>query len=115
MKLPFKTPHTYNQWERDDEVNEEPSLTIPDQCMTIPEILERYARGLPIGGQTEGYFEEDPEFPDYRTLDLEERALLAIKYQTEIARLSNLKTEEDSKEVNSEINSHSEEKLNEES
>lgn len=115
MKLPFKTPHTYSQYVRDDEVNNEPSLTIPDQTMTIPEILERFARGLPIGGQTEGYYDEDDDLPDYRTLDLEERAQLAIKYQTEILRLQNVKNEESTIVDNSVENSQSEENLNEES
>ncbi len=38
-----------------------PSETVPDQTMSIREIMERYAKGLPVGdGYTEIY-DEDPE------------------------------------------------------
>lgn len=49
-----------------------PSMTIPDQTMSLKTILERYARGLPIGGRTDEYYDEDDTMPDYRTLDLAE-------------------------------------------
>jgi len=47
-----------------------PSLTVPDQTMSIRTILERYSRGLPIGGKTDMYYDEEDTMPDYRTLDL---------------------------------------------
>jgi len=49
-----------------------PSLTVPDQTMPLKTILERYARGLPVGGRTDVYYDEDDDMPDYRTLDLAE-------------------------------------------
>ncbi len=49
-----------------------PSLTVPDQTMSIRTILERYARGLPVGGRNDMYYDEDDTMPDYRTLDLTE-------------------------------------------
>lgn len=91
MKLKIKTPYNYMEFDRDDEVNDEPSLTIPDQTLSIPEILERYARGLPIGGANEGYYDEDDDLPDPRTLDLEERFQLAEKYQNEINSINSRK------------------------
>lgn len=49
-----------------------PSMTVPDQTMSIRTILERYSRGLPIGGRTDDYYDEEDTMPDYRTLDLSE-------------------------------------------
>lgn len=56
------------------EVNNEPSMTIPDQTMSIRTILERHSRGLPVGGSLDVYYDEDDTMPDYRTLDLSEIA-----------------------------------------
>jgi len=72
------------------EVNELPSETIPDQTMSIRTILDRYARGLPIGGQLTAEYQEDDEYndlPDPRTLDLSERQELAIKAAEELAEI----------------------------
>jgi len=53
-----------------------PSMTIPDQTMSIRTILDRYSRGLPVGGRNDEYYDEDDTMPDYRTLDLTEIAEL---------------------------------------
>lgn len=52
----------------------EPSLTIPDQTMSIREMLERFARGLPLtGNNSEPVYEGDEGLGvDIRTLDLSE-------------------------------------------
>lgn len=50
----------------------QPSLTIPDQTMSLETLLERYTRGLPIGGRSDVYYDEDDTMPDYKTLDLAE-------------------------------------------
>lgn len=58
------------------EVNNQKSLTVPDQSMSIKEILNRYSRGLPIESFKPIYDDvEDPEdyLPDPRTMDLAER------------------------------------------
>ncbi|AXH77831.1 MAG: hypothetical protein [Microviridae sp.] len=52
-----------------------PSETVPDQSLTIRQILDRYARGLPLDVKTP-IWEEDDELnplPDVRTLDLTEK------------------------------------------
>lgn len=49
-----------------------PSMTIPDQSMSIRTILDRYSRGLPVTGRTDEYYDEEDTMPDYRTLDLTE-------------------------------------------
>lgn len=96
--VPFVTPVIQTQYNRASmrkryEVNLEPSLTVPDQSMSIPEILARYAKGLPLEGNNkvplyEG--EEDPLFGvNPKTLDLSE------KYDFVENKMSELKEEYD--------------------
>lgn len=69
MKV-IREKYSFTLLDSDMESNNEPSMTIPDQSLTIPQILERYVSGidLPYGSQTyyesEGYdddnFETDP-------------------------------------------------------
>ena len=49
-----------------------PSQTIPDQTMSIQEIIKRHAHGLPLGGSQEGLYDDDGDSQgiDVRTLDL---------------------------------------------
>jgi hypothetical protein len=68
-----------------------PSLTVPDQTMSIRTILERYARGLPVGGRLDEYYDEDNDLPDPRTLDLAERQELAELYTNEINEIKSRK------------------------
>lgn len=55
------------------EVNYSPSLTIPNEAMSLREIMDRYARGLPLSrsNKTEVYHGEE-EMPDLHTMDLSE-------------------------------------------
>lgn len=71
-KIVYKSALNAEEFPYDGEVNNEPSLTVPDQTMSIKTILERYARGLPIGGRTDEFYDEDDTMPDYRSLDLTE-------------------------------------------
>lgn len=61
-----------------------PSCTVPDQTLSIQEIMRRYAKGLPIGGQKVELFDEEDDLPDPRTLDLAERQEYAEIYVAEI-------------------------------
>lgn len=57
------------------EASKMPSETVPDQTMSIREILTRYARGLPLAGERVPVYSDDPEndLPDLQHLDLAER------------------------------------------
>lgn len=68
-----------------------PSLTVPDQTMSIRTILERYSRGLPIGGRLDEYYDEEDTLPDPRTLDLVDRQELAEEYKNEINEIKSRK------------------------
>jgi len=58
-----------------------PSLTVPDDSMSLMEILRRYSVGLPINGNSrEQYYEED-YLPDLEKMDLEEIAQLTMENQ----------------------------------
>lgn len=72
------------------ETNDLPSETVPDQTMSIRTILDRYARGLPVGGQLTPEWQEDDEYndlPDPRTLDLAERQELKEQFTSELSEL----------------------------
>lgn len=72
----------------DDEINNEPSLTIPDQSMSVRELLQRYANGLPLGGSKEPIYEgEDGDGIDPRRLDLAERQEMEIAARQELAEI----------------------------
>lgn len=72
---PAQKPFIRTQWNRHLHARryerfKQPSMTIPDQTMTISELLRRHANGLPYSGpQVPVYDEnidgEDPDFDDY--------------------------------------------------
>lgn len=62
------------------------SKTIPDQTMSVAEIMHRYAKGLPISGERVPVYHGDEEFiPDIKTLDLSEIEDMKIQAQNTIA------------------------------
>jgi hypothetical protein len=71
----FNTILNYKEYK--GQVNKQKSLTVPDQALSIKEIMNRFARGLPIEQFKPLYDEnidEDSEYlPDPRTMDLAER------------------------------------------
>lgn len=72
MALQFKNIMNYKPYE--GIVNEEPSMTIPDETMSIREILHRHVRGLPIDGKDPktAIWDEDSNGINPKTLDLTE-------------------------------------------
>lgn len=88
LEMQFQT--AYNRQPTVGEVNKEPSMTVPDQTMSLREIVRRYAAGLPINGVKIPLYDENPEddvLPDPRTLDLAEREEMALQYAEELALL----------------------------
>lgn len=57
------------------EKNNMPSMTIPDQAMSIQEILRRFAQGLPLGGQKVPLYDEDIPFDaqEFQRMDLADK------------------------------------------
>jgi hypothetical protein len=74
-----------NTFAKNYQFNTSPSMTIPDQTMSIRTILERHSRGLPIDGVKSSIYDgEENDLPDWRRLDLAERQELAHLYKNEI-------------------------------
>lgn len=73
IAYPFKTPHNAHQFPAVYEVNTQPSLTIPDQTMTVKEIMERFAKGLDATGEKVPSYNGDLDLPDLDKMDLSER------------------------------------------
>ncbi len=88
MEKIVKNALNAHEFETKGQVNNEPSQTVPDQSMTLRELLIRYAKGLPLEGartpiwEGEEGFERDPE-----TLDLAEREELAEKARQELKEI----------------------------
>jgi len=67
------------------QVNNEESKTIPDQTMTLRELLVRYAKGLPLEGQKTPIWEGEEGFDvDPQKLDLAEIEELREKAEQEL-------------------------------
>jgi hypothetical protein len=84
----IKHSMNYDTFDKKYEMNEEPSMTIPDQTMSIRTILDRHSRGLPIDGiKIPIYDGEENDLPDWRRLDLTERQELSHLYENEVKEI----------------------------
>lgn len=69
----MKIPSIYTYKPDKGRLNTQPSEAIPDQTMSMREIMERYAKGAPLTNvKTPVYFGEDEEYPDVKKMDLVE-------------------------------------------
>jgi hypothetical protein len=82
-----KNSLNYEYKDQKGEVNTLPSMTIPDQTMSIRTIVDRYAKGLPVTAFTPIYEGEDFYMPDPKTLDLVDRAELLESAKQEVESL----------------------------
>jgi len=80
-----------NMFDKNYQIFTQPSMTIPDQSMSIKTILERYARGLPVGGRLDEYYDEEDTLPNPLTLDLAERQELVEQFTNEINEIKSRK------------------------
>jgi hypothetical protein len=72
------------------QVNNEESKTVPDQSMTLRELLVRYAKGLPLEGQKTPIWEGEEGFDvDPQKLDLAEIEELREKAEQELKDINN--------------------------
>lgn len=77
----------YNHLDQVGEQNNLPSKTVPDQSLTVREILDRYARGLPASGVRQEIWDGEEDLPDPRTLDLADIQELKEANEADIARM----------------------------
>lgn len=75
MSTLFKTFVNFREEEIQGEVNTEPSMTQPDEVLSIRQMLERHVRGLPLHGEKQQGQYYPPELgyvPNIAELDLAE-------------------------------------------
>lgn len=77
----------YDHTEKVGERNKLPSKTVPDQSLSVREILDRYARGLPASGTRQEIWDGEEDLPDPRTLDLADIQEMREANQADIARM----------------------------
>lgn len=89
------------------EINNLPSKTIPDQTLSIPELIKRYAQGLPLNAPAIGHYDENPEEDllngrNWNTLDISEKANFIKAAKEEYVEINNRvnKKKSDSQKVN---------------
>lgn len=69
------------------EINNQPSMTVPDQALSLKEILRRYASGQPLDGMREGWFDDENDLPDLNTLDFADREDLLAEMRAKVESL----------------------------
>lgn len=84
----IKTLLTARNYPIKGEINTRPSMTIPDQSLSVKEIMQRYAQGMPLNGIKDPiYHGEDELIPDYGSMDLAEREALKSQIEGELITL----------------------------
>ena len=87
--MKWKTQYNAHAYEKQYEINTKPSLTIPDQTLSVKEIMDRFVRGLPVEGAKIPIYEGDEsDLPDLSKMDLTERqeTIERIKNEVETIR-----------------------------
>lgn len=101
MKPKFRNWFNHEEFPADHEVIDQPSLTVPDQSLSVTEILHRFANGQNLGGVPWDGFDEDTDVPDdfvdhSKIVEPAERARLQKEYQEELLSLqSKIKKDEE--------------------
>lgn len=64
----FNYDHT-----RYGEINDEPSMTVPGETMSLRDMLDRFARGMALPPRPEPYYNEQQQLPNLNAMDLVDR------------------------------------------
>lgn len=69
-----------------------PSMTLPDQAMSMTEILRRHKNGLPISGNSTAFYEETQgegmTTQEFQRLDLADQEQIIIQRREELEELN---------------------------
>jgi len=104
----IKTQYNRKDHEERGEINTKPSMTIPDQTMSIPELIRRYANGQSLGGGRIPQYEENDILngKPFASFDLSEQhdivRNLKNEYHETVNRLRNNKTQTAKENINTE-------------
>lgn len=104
-KYRVRTQFNYNdKLDTGKEVSTLPSLTVPDESFTIPELIQKHTSGIPINVERQGQFDDDPTHEDHDKqellqMDLAEKEQIIKQNLQEIGRLKEVvKKQADDKE-----------------
>lgn len=95
-KLVFRSLLNHKDLPKHHTVNLNPSMTEPDQALTIPEMLKRYASGRPINAKIYDDYDGGGDHltgVDIRTLDMSEVNDLIKSTQENIIKLRQVESE----------------------
>lgn len=67
----FRT--NYNHQAQPDSYTEGPSMTQPDQAMSVSEIMARHRRGLPLPQSRQMFYGGDSDYPNLSAMDKTEK------------------------------------------
>lgn len=56
----MKFSNYYHQSDYEGEINNKPSMTIPNQTLSIPELIRRYASGQSLEGSKTPIYDDEP-------------------------------------------------------
>lgn len=98
-RIMFKTQYNKVLFPTKGEVNNQASLTVPDETMSVSEIMRRYVKGLPMGSQRVPLYEEDDNdaMPDLSRMDKADRMMYAKEAADELSDIKE-KIEKDKKD-----------------
>ena len=86
--MKWKTQYNAHAYDKQYEKNSLPSLTIPDQTLSVKEIMDRFVRGLPVEGAKIPIYEGDEsDLPDLSRMDLTERHETIERIKNEVDTL----------------------------
>lgn len=74
----------------------QPSMTVPDQSMNMREIMDRFAKGLPLPDQKVELWDEDSDGIDPKVLDLVDLQEISMKNSEKLKNLE-MKHEQEKK------------------
>lgn len=87
----IKNNYNAHKFDSNYEINNGDSKTVPDQSMSLSEILRRFASGLPLGGQRVEFYEgeEDDILNGINpaTLDLAEKQQITDSIKEELTEI----------------------------
>lgn len=106
LLLPVRTGYNPFNYTPQEQTQFAPTLTVPDQTLSMREIMHRYSRGLPIEpGRIGTYDNEDldaPFYPDLEKLDYAVREHYIAQAQAELRELR-VKTRNEKKQKETEF------------
>lgn len=84
----FKTPYNGVKGQEAEKISNKPGKTIPDQSLSVKELLKRYASGLPLGGEKVPVYDGEEDFlPDLSKMDLADRQEFLEEAKNEVSEI----------------------------